>query len=193
MRYQALKRKHVTEAHARKNMMVYLKNMARFKMEFLRGMTYTEIRPIFKKHYNSIQAFMEKGEKELKTHLQIVPNDDDDVYTEATTLALKVPVVDYQIHYKHNKPFYKIIRVDGTHHLFLSFITLLKNFDKEYLEMLWKLVQERFQSSEPKNFSNDFLLNTLKTMFEKPNAEASIWRDQRGRYGLAKSQELEAI
>nr|GEW89239.1 hypothetical protein [Tanacetum cinerariifolium] len=39
---------------------------------------------------------------------------------------------------------------------------------------------------EPKNFSDDFLLNTLKTMFEKPNVEASIWRNHRGRYGLAK-------
>nr|GEX66016.1 hypothetical protein [Tanacetum cinerariifolium] len=32
----------------------------------------------------------------------------------------------------------------------------------EDLEMLWKLVQERFQSLDPKNFSDDFLLNTLK-------------------------------
>nr|GEX20813.1 retrovirus-related Pol polyprotein from transposon TNT 1-94 [Tanacetum cinerariifolium] len=123
---------------------------------------------------------------ELKTHLQIVPNDDDDVYIEANPLALKVPVVDFQIHHEHNKPFYKIIRVDGTHQLFLSFITLLKNFDREDLEMLWKLVQERFQSLKPKNFLDDFLLNTLKTMFEKPNVEASIRRDQRGRSRLAK-------
>nr|GEX66996.1 hypothetical protein [Tanacetum cinerariifolium] len=57
---------------------------------------------------------------------------------------------------------------------------------EEDLEMLWKLIQEGFQSSEPKNFSDDFLLNTLKVMFEKLNVEASIWRDQRGRYGLAK-------
>nr|GEV34402.1 hypothetical protein [Tanacetum cinerariifolium] len=73
--------------------------------------------------------------EELKTHLQIVANDDEDVYTEATPLALKVPVVDYQIHHEHNKPYYKIIRADGTHQLFLSFITLLKNFDREDLEM----------------------------------------------------------
>nr|GEV74845.1 copia protein [Tanacetum cinerariifolium] len=39
---------------------------------------------------------------------------------------------------------------------------------------------------EPKNFSDDFLLNTLKTMFEKPNVEANIWKNQRGNYGLAK-------
>nr|GEV99175.1 hypothetical protein [Tanacetum cinerariifolium] len=36
MRYQALKRKHVTEAQARKNMMIYLKNMVGFKMDFFK-------------------------------------------------------------------------------------------------------------------------------------------------------------
>nr|GEX18323.1 mitotic spindle assembly checkpoint protein MAD2B-like isoform X1 [Tanacetum cinerariifolium] len=81
----------------------------------------------------------------------------------------QVLVVDYQIHHEHNKPYYKIIKEDGTHQLFLSFITLLKNFDREDLEMLWKLVQERFQSSEPKKFLDDFLLNTLKIMFKNPN------------------------
>nr|GEU35924.1 hypothetical protein [Tanacetum cinerariifolium] len=65
MRYQALKRKPMTEAQARKNMMVYLKNMAGFKMDFFNGMTYSEIRPIFEKHYNSIQAFLEKGKEEV--------------------------------------------------------------------------------------------------------------------------------
>nr|GEY60216.1 hypothetical protein [Tanacetum cinerariifolium] len=69
MRYQALKRKLVTEAQARKNMMIYLKNMARFKMDF---------------------------------------------------------------------------------------------------------------------FKDDFLLNNFKIMYEKPNVEARIWRDQKGRYGLSK-------
>nr|GEW07622.1 hypothetical protein [Tanacetum cinerariifolium] len=34
-KYQALKRKHVSVAQARKNMMIYLKNMAGFKMEFV--------------------------------------------------------------------------------------------------------------------------------------------------------------
>nr|GEV35767.1 hypothetical protein [Tanacetum cinerariifolium] len=124
--------------------------------------------------------------EEFKTHLQIVPNDEDDVYTEATHLALKVPVVDYQIHTEHNKPYYKIIRVDGTHQLFLSFISMLRNFDKEYLEMPWKIFQERFESSESKSFLDDFLLNALKNRFEKPNVEANIWKNQRGGYGLAK-------
>nr|GFD21635.1 hypothetical protein [Tanacetum cinerariifolium] len=105
-------------------------------------------------------------------------------------LTSKVPVVDYQIHHENNKTYYKIIRADGTHKLFLSFITLLKNFDREDLEALWKLVKERFESIELKNFSHDFLLNTFKIMFEKLNVEANVWRDQKGRYGLAKKYPL---
>nr|GFB31879.1 hypothetical protein [Tanacetum cinerariifolium] len=52
--------------------------------------------------------------------------------------------------------------------------------------MLWHIVQERFASSKPKNFSDDFLLNTLKIMFEKPIVEDQVWKNQRGSYGLAK-------
>nr|GEX85954.1 hypothetical protein [Tanacetum cinerariifolium] len=66
MRYLALKRKPLAEAQARKNMMIYLKNMAGFKMDFFKSMTYTDIRPIFEKYYNSIQAFFEKGDKEIQ-------------------------------------------------------------------------------------------------------------------------------
>nr|GEZ13135.1 hypothetical protein [Tanacetum cinerariifolium] len=47
MRYQALKRKPQTEAQAGKNMMVYLRNMAGFKMDYLKGMSYDDIRLIF--------------------------------------------------------------------------------------------------------------------------------------------------
>nr|GEU46902.1 hypothetical protein [Tanacetum cinerariifolium] len=109
--------------------------------------------------------------EELKKHLQIVPNDDDNVYTKATPLALKVSIIDYEIHTEHNKPYYKIKRA-GSHQIFLSFLSLLRKFEKEDLEMLWQLVKERFTSSKPKNFSDDFLLTTLKEMFEKPNVQA---------------------
>nr|GEZ81625.1 hypothetical protein [Tanacetum cinerariifolium] len=125
--------------------------------------------------------------EELKKHLQILPNDDDDdVYTETTPLALKVPVVDYEIYSENNKPFYKIIRSDGSHQLFLSFLSLLRNFDREDFEMLWQIVQEIFTSSKPKNFSGDFLLTTLTYMFEKPNVEAQVWKNQRSFHGLVK-------
>nr|GEV61785.1 hypothetical protein [Tanacetum cinerariifolium] len=124
--------------------------------------------------------------EELKRHLQIVPNDEDDVYTEATPLARKVPIVDYEIYNENNKPYYKIKRADGSHQLYLSFLSMLRNFDREDLEVLWQLVKERFASTKPKNFSDDFLLTTLGAMFEKPDIQAQIWKNQRSVHGQAK-------
>nr|GEV34415.1 RNA-directed DNA polymerase [Tanacetum cinerariifolium] len=127
-RYQYLKKKPQTKAQARKNMMIYLRNVFGFKMDYFKGMSYDDIRPIFEKYFDSNVAFLQKTKEqmdkedsralkrlnesqeekaakkqkldeeveELKRHLQIVPNDDDDVYTEATPLALK-PDIHAQI------------------------------------------------------------------------------------------------
>nr|GEZ83723.1 hypothetical protein [Tanacetum cinerariifolium] len=193
-----------TETQARKNIMMYLKNVASFKLDYFKGMSYDDIRPIFEAKFNSNIAFplktkeqMEEEEnkalqtinetpaqkaakrrklneevKDLKRYLEIMPNEDDDVYTEATPLARKVPIMDYEIIELNNKPYYKIIKADGTHKVYISFLTMLKNFDREDLEALWSLVKERFSTSKPKNFSDDFLLTTLGAMFEKPDAQA---------------------
>nr|GEW64779.1 hypothetical protein [Tanacetum cinerariifolium] len=195
--YQALKRKPQTEAQARHNMMIYLRNMAGFKMDYFKGMSYDEIHLIFKKYFNSNVDFLEKTKEqieeedikalkrisesqvekaakkqkldeeveELKKHLQIVPNNDDDVYTEATPLALKVPVVDYTIHTENNKPYFKIIRADGTRQLFLSFLSLLRNFDREDLE-----VERRYPLTR---FTLDQMLNNLRLEVEE-ESEVSL-------------------
>nr|GEV12855.1 hypothetical protein [Tanacetum cinerariifolium] len=62
-KYQALKRKHVSVAQARKNMMIYLKNMAGFKMEFFKGISYEEIRPLFEEEYNKLHTLFKEGPK----------------------------------------------------------------------------------------------------------------------------------
>nr|GFD54038.1 hypothetical protein [Tanacetum cinerariifolium] len=63
--------------------------------------------------------------EDLKKHLKVVDDEDDDVFTEAIPLARKVPVVDYHILMINNKPRFKIIKADETHQLYISFITLL--------------------------------------------------------------------
>nr|GFA72786.1 hypothetical protein [Tanacetum cinerariifolium] len=73
---------------------------------------------------------------DLKKRLKIVQDEDDDVFVEATPLGQKVPVVDYQVVVIDNKPKYKIIRADNTHQFYISFTTLLKNFDREDLKTL---------------------------------------------------------
>nr|GEY21618.1 hypothetical protein [Tanacetum cinerariifolium] len=191
MRYQALKRKTQTEAQAKKNMMIYLRNMARFKMDYFKGIRYDDIRPIFEKYFNSNVAFLKKTKEQLeeqesralkrKTESQAVKA------AKKQKLDEEVPVVDYEIYTQNNKPYYKIIRADGSPQLFLSFLSLLRNFDREDLEVLWQLVKERFASSKPKNFLDDFLLTTLTYMFEKHDVKAQVWKNQRTVHGLAKT------
>nr|GEX61313.1 hypothetical protein [Tanacetum cinerariifolium] len=140
-RYQALKRKPQTEAQARKNMIIYLRNVVGFKMDYFKGMTYDNICPIFEKKFNFNVAFLLKTKEQMdvadsRALKRLMLNNEDDVYTEATPLALKVLVVDYEIYTKNNKPYYKIKRADGSHQLYLSFLSMLRNFDREDLEVL---------------------------------------------------------
>nr|GFB63145.1 hypothetical protein [Tanacetum cinerariifolium] len=123
--------------------------------------------------------------KDLRKRLEVVDDEDDDVFVEATPLARKVLVVDYQIVLVDNKPRFKIIKADETHQLYINFTTLLKNFDREDLENLWRIVKDRFSTSKPTKFSDEYLLLTLKTMFEEPDEQDAIWRNQKSVHGLA--------
>nr|GEV29758.1 putative ribonuclease H-like domain-containing protein [Tanacetum cinerariifolium] len=64
-RYQALKWKPQTEAQARKNMMIYLKNVVGFKMDYFKGMYYDDIHPIFEQKFNSNVAFLLKTKEQI--------------------------------------------------------------------------------------------------------------------------------
>nr|GEU89543.1 hypothetical protein [Tanacetum cinerariifolium] len=196
-RYQTMKKRPQTEAQARRNMMMYLKNTTGFRMDYFKGMSYIEeeenraiasINETLAQKAAKSRRLNEECEdvEDLKQHLEIVPDEDDDIYTEATPLSRKVPVMDYQIVHFNNKPHYKIIRADETHQLYVSFITLLKNFDREDLESLWSIVKERFFTSKPNNFSDDFLLTTLKAMFGRPDGQDQVWMNQRSVHGQAK-------
>nr|GEU36868.1 hypothetical protein [Tanacetum cinerariifolium] len=162
-KYNALKRKPMSVAQARNNMMIYLKNMAGFKMEFFKEMSYEEIRPLFGKEYNKVQTLYNEGSemdaerikaprkrtrkdnvekdqtdkkkkgdklkkenaekqklekqqeaKELKRNLEIVPNDEVDVFVNVAPLSSKPPtIVDYKIYKKGKKEHFQIIRANG--------------------------------------------------------------------------------
>nr|GEZ00270.1 hypothetical protein [Tanacetum cinerariifolium] len=121
----------------------------------------------------------------LRRRLEIVLNEDDEVFVEAVPLAQKAPVVDYQVVVVDNRPKYKIIRADGTHQFYISFTTLLKNFDREDLEALWRIVKDRFSTKKPTTFSDEYLLLTLKTMFGELDEQDAIRRNQKSVYGLS--------
>nr|GEY34100.1 uncharacterized mitochondrial protein AtMg00810-like [Tanacetum cinerariifolium] len=63
--YQALKRKPQTKAQAMKNMMIYLKNVVGFKMDYFKGISYDDIRHIFKEKFDSNVAFLQKKKEQI--------------------------------------------------------------------------------------------------------------------------------
>nr|GEZ54089.1 hypothetical protein [Tanacetum cinerariifolium] len=168
-------------------------NIERFKMEFFKGKTYDQILPIFQARFDANMKFLIKSREEMeKEDEEIIKNINETHAQKAAkrrkltiSLAQKVPVVDYQVVVIDNKPRYKIIRADDSHQLHISFTTLLKNFDREDLEALWRIVKDRFSTKKPTNFSDEYLLLTLKTMFGELDEQDPIWRNQTSVHGLA--------
>nr|GEZ22992.1 hypothetical protein [Tanacetum cinerariifolium] len=71
----------------------------------------------------------------------------------------------------------RIIIADGNSHMYLTFSKKLKNFDREDLEVLWRLVKARFEKIKQVDYMDNLLLHNLKTMFEH-YVKDNIWKNQ---------------
>nr|GEU81487.1 hypothetical protein [Tanacetum cinerariifolium] len=65
-RYHGMKKKSQTESEARKNMMIYLKNIVGYKMDFFKGMLYADICPIFQARFDENIRFLFKSREEME-------------------------------------------------------------------------------------------------------------------------------
>nr|GEW42315.1 hypothetical protein [Tanacetum cinerariifolium] len=137
-RYQDLKKKLVSVAQARKNMMIYLKNMASYKWN-------KDVQETKKKRVDDKTLLQESFKKLRATEVsgsestQKIPTDDPKEITEedvqsmleiillpefsVKALQVKYPIIDWEIH--------------------------SKGFDREDLVGIWNLVKERFSSAGP--------------------------------------------
>nr|GFA69640.1 hypothetical protein [Tanacetum cinerariifolium] len=74
---------------------------------------------------------------ELKRCLEIVHDDKDDVTIDVEPLSSKSPtIIDYKIYKQRRKSYFQIIRADGSSQMYYTFSKMLKNFNKEDLEVL---------------------------------------------------------
>nr|GEZ00032.1 hypothetical protein [Tanacetum cinerariifolium] len=109
-----LKRKPIFIAQAKKNMIVYLKNMGGYKIAHFKGMTYDQ----------------EMFEEDLKNMLQIIPVADFKV----EALQVKYPFIDWEIYSEGSRTYLKIIRVGRIIQAYRSFEDMFKEFDREDLD-----------------------------------------------------------
>nr|GEU68400.1 ribonuclease H-like domain-containing protein [Tanacetum cinerariifolium] len=147
-KYQNLKRKPVSIAQARKNMIIYLKNMVGYKMEHFRGLTYDKVRPIFKSEYKKVQTLFKPNKDVEEPQKKRV--------AEETLL---------QESFKKLKAV-----VGGITEAYQSFEDMLKGFDREDLVALWRLVKEKFSTTVPSVDKEKALWVELKRLFE-PDAD----------------------
>nr|GEY70840.1 hypothetical protein [Tanacetum cinerariifolium] len=104
---------------------------------------------------------------ELKKCLEIIPDDEDDMTIGATPLSSMSPtIIDYKIYKEGRKGYFQIIRADGNSQIYYTFSKMLKNFNREDLEVLRSIVKARFEKVQPVDDMDCYLLHNLKTMFE---------------------------
>nr|GEX21536.1 integrase, catalytic region, zinc finger, CCHC-type, peptidase aspartic, catalytic [Tanacetum cinerariifolium] len=167
-------------------------NMAGYKMEHFRGMTYDKVRPIFEREYKKVQTLF-KPDKDVKEpkkkrvaeetllqesfkKLKAVEVLGSDSTQETQSNYPKE--INWEIHSKGSRTYWKIIRVGGITKAYQSFKDMLKGFDKENLVALWSLVKEKFSLAVPNVDKEKALWIELKRLFE-PNADDVLWKLQR--------------
>ncbi|GJX19616.1 hypothetical protein Tco_0222293 [Tanacetum coccineum] len=112
----------------------------------------------------------DKETTELQSLMKIIP-DEEEVAIDAIPLATKPPsIVDWKILKEGKISYFQIIRADGSSKRYSAFIQMLKSFDREDLETLWKLVKAKHGSTRPEEGYERVLWGDLKTMFE-PHVE----------------------
>nr|GEW58450.1 hypothetical protein [Tanacetum cinerariifolium] len=168
------------------------KNMARYKMEHFRGMTYDKVRPIIKREYKKVQTLfkpdkdVEKPKKKRVAEETLLQESFKKLKAvevlvsefKVEALQVKYPIIDWEIHYEGSRTYWKIIRVGGITEAYQSFEDMLKGFDKEDLAALWNLVKEKFSSVELSVDKEKALWVELKRLFE-PNVDDVLWKLQR--------------
>nr|GEZ29637.1 hypothetical protein [Tanacetum cinerariifolium]GEZ30392.1 hypothetical protein [Tanacetum cinerariifolium] len=169
LKYQAQQSKPLSKKEQREFYMSVLRSHAGWKTIHLRGMTLEEIKekiiPVWKK----LEDFVPMSSKE-EGMMQLVPL--EEVYVEA--LQVKHPIIDWEIHFKEKKDYWKIIRLGGHTAVYQFFVDMLKQFDRQDLHQLWTLVKENLSIKQATKDKEKELWVELKRLFE-PDFEDQLW------------------
>ncbi|GJR13094.1 hypothetical protein Tco_0795746 [Tanacetum coccineum] len=119
----------------------------------------------------------DKETAELQSLMQVIP-DEEEIAINDVPLATKPPtIVDWKIHKEGKNSYYQIIRADGSSKMYKVFSQMLKSFDRQDLEDLYKLVKAKYGSTRPVEDLDLILYGDSKTMFD-PHVEDQVWKNQ---------------
>nr|GEU64357.1 hypothetical protein [Tanacetum cinerariifolium] len=168
-----------TQAQQRKIMCTYLKNVKGKKLKDLKNKSFDSIQKMFDRAFKRVNTFIDfrtelvkgslkkageeliqecikkqkvgddKETTKLKQLMEIIP-DEEEVAIDAIPLAVKfLRIIDWKIYKEGKKSYYQIVRADGKSQMYMFFRQMLKRFDRDDLEDLYKLVKARYRSTRP--------------------------------------------
>ncbi|GKA95704.1 hypothetical protein Tco_0817799 [Tanacetum coccineum] len=124
-----------TRSQQRSIICTYLKNMEGWKPKSLKNKT-----ELVEESSKKAKTKQEESSKKDEAEIAQESNDGDDVNIDATPLSTKSPtIVDYKIYKEGKKSYFQIIRAGGNSQMYLTFGKMLKNFNREDLEVLWSI------------------------------------------------------
>ncbi|GJW88682.1 hypothetical protein Tco_0164022 [Tanacetum coccineum] len=94
---------------------------------------------------------------------------------DITSSVVKAPIYDWKIFKDKLREVYQIFRVGQAPKAYPYFEAMLKEFDRDDMVTLWKLVKDRFKEELPNSDLEKCLFWPLKVMFE-PVATDGLWQ-----------------
>nr|GEU59978.1 hypothetical protein [Tanacetum cinerariifolium] len=102
--------------------------------------------------------------------METIPDEQEIVINDIPLAVKPLRIVDWKIYKEGKKSYYQIARSDEKFQMYIIFSQMLKSFDREDLEDLYKLVKARYGSTRPVESMDYLLWSDMKIMFE-PHVE----------------------
>nr|GEX79315.1 hypothetical protein [Tanacetum cinerariifolium] len=167
LRTEKKRNKPPTQAQQRKIMCNYLKNIEGKKLIGLKNKSFKSIKKMFDRAFKRVNTFVDfrtelveesskKAEAKViegcskRARSELEQENEEGVAIDVIPLAVKpLSIVDWKFQKEGKKSYYKIIRADGSSKIYLIFSHMLKDFNREDVETLWKLVKAKYGSTRP--------------------------------------------
>ncbi|GJT06197.1 hypothetical protein Tco_0840659 [Tanacetum coccineum] len=203
-RAKAKRNKPMTQSQLRSYMSNYLKNQGTWKLSQLKKLKFEEIKEEFEKlvQIDDKDVLVEEKVTEVKEEESVKrtgkrkkqkarkeknvdksPQGDSDTDKEESVEAMNPTPLDsksnivanWKIFQQCERSIYQIIRANGVDTIYMSLGAMLKDFIREDLIELYRLVMHKYGTNRPEDAYDRVLWSDLKTMFDPPLHEDAIW------------------
>ncbi|GJU16699.1 hypothetical protein Tco_1144665 [Tanacetum coccineum] len=194
-RAKARRSKPMTQSLLRNYMMNYLKNQRTWKLTQLKKLSFEEVKEEFDKLVKQVESFvpinieatkaqLKRYGEELQTEISKKQRIDDKDVSDTEEKVGKVkeeePVKRVgkrkkQKARKGKRSIYQLIEQHGADTVYMSFGAMLKDFTREDLIELYRLVMQKYGTNRPEDAYDIVLWSDLRTMFDLPLNEDAIW------------------